>query len=781
MSGQPVDFELDPYVPFAIQEHRSRQRQEALALSRRGFIKIAGVAGGGLVLGFGAAVTPRQARAQAGSEVFEANPFVQIRPDNTVVIFSKNPDVGQGVKTAMPMIVAEELDVAWEQVVVEQADIDQSRYGMQMAGGSTSIPSNWMPLRQAGAAARAMLVAAAALELGVAESELTTDAGFVVHASSGRRLAYGDLAARAATLPVPNAASLELKDRSEWKLLGRRITGVDNEKIVTGQPLYGIDMQLPDMVYATLVKAPVIGARPVSANLDAVKALPGVRDAFVVEGMGNPIEFGVNTAAVLPGVAIVANSTWAAFKAAEALEVTWDETSGANDSWSGAVAEAARLAGEDGEQSLIDKGDVASAFASASTTAEGFYTYQFASHADLEPQNCTAWFRGDSIEIWAPTQTPTMAIPAVAELLGIPAENVTLHQLRGGGGFGRRLANDSVCEVAWIARQLGVPVKAQWSREDDMAFDYYRPGGFHSFRAAIDGQGRLAAWQDHFITFGRNGRPISSANLSPQEFPVNAVANARMTQTLLPSGIPSGPWRAPGSNALAFAIQSFLHECSVAAGRDHLEFLLEVFEGLGAPGAGRGGFGGGRGGPGGGRGGAGGGFGGLNRERAAAVARLAAEQAGWGRTMPEGRGLGLAFHFSHQGHFAEVAEVSVDNNRRLTVHRVTVAGDIGPIVNMSGAENQVQGSVIDALSTLMGLEITFENGRVEQTNFHRYPILRMRNAPVVDVHFIESDNSPTGVGEPAFPPAAPAICNAIYAATGQRVRTMPLTKEGYSI
>jgi isoquinoline 1-oxidoreductase beta subunit len=622
-----------------------------------------------------------------------------------------------------------------------------------------------MPLRQAGASARAMLVAAAALELSVDQGELSTDAGYVIHQASGRRMTYGDLADRAATLAVPDASSLILKDRSEWKLLGQRITGVDNLKIVTGQPLYGIDQQLPDMVYATLVKAPKIGARPVSANLDHVKSLPGIRDAFLVDGVGDPIEMPMNAAAVLPGVAIISNSTWAAFKAADELEVDWDASGAASDSWSDAVAQATQLGARNGAESLADKGDFDAAFANASTTAEGLYTYPFASHADLEPQNCTAWFKGDSIEIWAPTQTPTMAIPAVASLLGIPAERVTLHQLRGGGGFGRRLANDSVCEVAWIARELGVPVKAQWTREDDMMFDYYRPGGFHSFKAALDDQGKLTGWQDHFISFGRNGRPITAANLSPQEFPVNAVGNARITQSLLPSGMPTGYWRAPGSNAIAFAIQCFLAECSAAAGRDHLDFLLEVFAGVSPPRGGGGGFGGG----------------GLNPERAAAVTRRAAEEAGWGRQMPAGSGLGLAFHFSHQGHFAEVAEVSVDANRRLTVHKVTVAGDIGPVVNLSGAENQVQGSVIDGLSTLMGLEITFEGGQVEQKNFDRYPILRMSQAPEVAVHFIQSDNNPTGVGEPALPPVAPAICNAIFAATGHRVRTMPLTKEGYSI
>jgi isoquinoline 1-oxidoreductase beta subunit len=629
-----------------------------------------------------------------------------------------------------------------------------------------------MTLRQAGASARSMIVSAAALEWGVPEGEITTDAGFVVHAATERRAAYGAFADRAATLPVPDVQSLVLKERAQWKLLGKRVSGVDNRKIVTGQPLYGIDQRLPDMVYANLVKAPVIGAKPVSANLDHIKTLPGVKDAFVVERLGNPIDFGINTASLLPGIAIIANSTWSAFQAGKALEVTWDDTEASSDSWSGAVAEAKRMSAEQGAQSLSNKGDVDAAFASAKATPAGFYTYQFASHADLEPQNCTAWFKGDSIEIWAPTQTPTMAIPAIAQMLGLPNDKVTLHQLRGGGGFGRRLANDSVCEVAWIAKQLGVPVKAQWSREDDMSFDYYRPGGFHSFKAAIDQQGKLSAWQDHFITFGRNGRPVSAADLGAQEFPVNALANARLTQTLLPSGIPTGPWRAPGSNALAFAIQCFLHECSAAAGRDHLEFLLEVFDGLPAPGAGgRGGFGGGRGGFG----------GGPNRERAQAVIRLAAQEAGWGRSLPAGRGLGLAFHFSHQGHFAEVAEVSVDSNRKVTVHKVTVAGDIGPIVNMSGAENQAQGSVIDALSTLMGLEITFEGGRVEQRNFDRYPILRMSQAPEVAVHFIQSENNPTGVGEPAFPPAAPAICNAIFAASGQRVRTMPLTKEGFTI
>ena len=386
----------------------------------------------------------------------------------------------------------------------------------------------------------------------------------------------------------------------------------------------------------------------------------------------------------------------------------------------------------------------------AGKTVEALYTYHYVSHADLEPQNCTAWFKGDSIEIWAPTQTPQNAVDAVAALLGLPKDKVTLHQLRGGGGFGRRLANDSVCEAALISKQAGgIPVKVQWTREDDMAFDYYRPGGFHALKAAVDGAGKLAAWQNHFITFSMDGKaPVSRRDASTRPSSRRTCsANQRMLQSMIPSKIPTGPWRAPGSNVIAFCVQSFLHECAVAANRDYVDFLVDLMGEPRATSAGP--FGGG-----------------LHTGRAVNVIKAVAERAGWGKTMPAGRALGLAFHFSHQGHFAEVADVSVDASKKVTVHKVWVVADIGPIVNLSSAENQCQGSVIDALSTAMGLKITFENGRVEQTNFHQYPIVRIDKAPEIDVHFLDTDYAPTGCGEPAFPPAAPAIANAIFAATG---------------
>ena len=759
-------FTPDPYVPEFMQKIQAAAGAESAILSRRNFIKIGGVAGGGLVLALSLGPAARNAFAQTASNgTFTANPYVQIKSDGTVVLFAKNPEVGQGVKTSLPMIVAEELDADWQRVQVQQSEINVALYGPQFAGGSTSIPLNWDGLRRAGAVARAMLVSAAAKTWGVPEAELTTEASAVMHAATNRSLGYGELADVAATLPVPDAASIALKDPKDFRLLGRRITGVDNHKIVTGQPLFGIDQVVPGMVYATYHKAPAIGARVVSANLDHIRTLPGVKDAFIFGQQGDPVNFNPAAPAVLSGVAIIANSTWAAFQAKKQLEVTWDESEASSDSWTAAMTQAKELATKPGAKVLGEAGDVDAVFASADTakTVEAMYTYQYVSHADLEPQNCTAWFKGDSIEIWAPTQTPQSAIEGVAALLNLPKEKVTLHQLRGGGGFGRRLANDSVCEVAAISKQAGgIPVKAQWMREDDMAFDYYRPGGFHSFKAAVDKAGALSAWQDHFITFTRDGlNPVSAGTLSPQEFPANVVANNRMTQSMIASRIPTGPWRAPGSNAIAFAVQSFLHECAVAANRDYLEFLLEVMgePRLVVPNNPRV----------------------LHTGRAADVIKLAAEKAGWGREMPQGRALGLAFHFSHAGHFAEVADVSVDANRKLTVHKVWVVGDIGPIVNMSGAENQAQGSVIDGFSTAMGLQITFEKGRVEQSNFDKYPIVRIDKAPEVEVHFLQTDYSPTGVGEPALPPAAPAIANAIYAATGHRVRTLPFRAEGYTV
>jgi isoquinoline 1-oxidoreductase beta subunit len=729
-----------------IEQGTGATRVRACKLDRRTFLKLTGMAGGGLLLGF--QVT--DAHAAAASADFVPNAFLRISPKGQILIFSKGPEIGQGIKTAFPLIIAEELDAKWSDVVVEQAPVNPAVYGRQSAGGSRSIPDSWDQLRQAGAVARMMLVGAAAAFWKVPLDQCTTRDSAVWNGK--RSLKYGALVAKAADQPVPDPITVKLKQRPEYRLLGKSYTGVDNHKVVTGAPLFGIDQTLPGMKFAVYEKCPATGGKVRSANLDEIRKLPGVRDAFVIEGNGKPTE-------VMPGVAIIADTTWAAFQARKQLRVDWDESGASKDSWKGIVERAAQLGKQPtGEKTTIAVGDTAAALTGAAKTVNAFYTYPFVSHAPLEPQNCTAWAHDGIVEFWAPTQTADRALQTVSGALGVPVEQVKINQTRVGGGFGRRLMNDYVCEAGAIAQRVKFPVKLVWTREQDMAHDFFRPGGFHSLAGGLDASGKLVAWRNHFITFSSDGtNPVSGGNMPEQEFPAQNLPNYLLTQTMLPLGTPCGPWRAPRSCSVAWVIQSFLHELAVAGGRDHRDFLLEI---MGQPRLLPGG---------------------LNTGRAADVIRLATEKAGWGRKLADGHGMGLAFHFSHAGHFAEVAEVSVDQGKRVKLHRVVVAGDIGPIVNMSGAMNQSEGAVVDGFSTMLGLEVTMEGGRVEQSNFHQYPILRMPHHPKVEVHFLQSDNPPTGVGEPALPPVAPAICNAIFAATGQRVRTLPMSREGFSV
>lgn len=721
-------------------------------LGRRGFLKITGFAGAGLVLAF--STLPREARAQNAGQENTFNAFIKIAPDGEILIYSKAPEIGQGIKTVFPMIITEELDADWSHVRIEQAPIHPEVYGRQSAGGSNSIVQGWTQHRHAGATARAMLISAATRRLNVPESELSAEDSMVIHAPSGRRLAYGELANEAATLAVPDPESLTLKPRAEWKLLGTRVPRIDNFAVVTGTENFGIDQVLPNMVYATYTKCPAVGGRVAAADVDTVRSMPGVFDAFVIEGNGNEAQ-------LMSGVAIVANSTWSAIKAKRALNVSWDESNAGKDSWSAAMQQASALGGTSGPETLFDIGNAEAALADAAQVMEASYDYPFVSHAPLEPQNCTAWFHDGIAEFWVPTQAGDRVLPQIAEWLDLPEERVIIHQGRVGGGFGRRLLNDFMFEAIAISQRVGAPVKLQWTREDDFAHDFYRVGGFHHFKAGLDEAGKLIAWDDHFISFSNDGvGPVAGGDFRHYQ-PGPLLPNFRVTQTLLPLKTRCGPWRAPRSNAIAFAEQSFLHELSTQAGRDHLEFLLEI---MGEP-----------------RWLEPGNRGALNTGRAAGVIRLAAEQAGWGRPMPAGRALGLSFYFCHNGHVAEIAEVSVDTARNVTVHKVTVAADIGPVLNMSGAEAQAQGAVLDGLSTMQGLEITIENGRVQQANFDNYPIMRIAGAPEVDVHFIQSDFDPTGFGEPALPPLAPAVCNAIFSASGIRIRSLPLTKSNFTL
>jgi isoquinoline 1-oxidoreductase beta subunit len=726
------------------------------ALGRRGFLKLAGA--GGLVLAF--SLDTRGAVAQ-GADAGKLNAFVRIAPDNSVTVVSKGPEIGQGIKTAFGLIIAEELDADWNHVTVDQAPIDAKTYGYQGAGGSTSIPRGWDQLRQAGAAARAMLIAAAAKQWNVPAGECSASASTVVHTTSGRKLTYGALANAAGAMPVPDPASLTLKTRADYKLLGKRYTGVDNLEVVTGKPLFGIDVQLPGMLYANYVKCPAVGGKVKSANLDAIKKLPGVVDAFVLEGNGNPAQ-------LMPGIAIIAKSTWAAFKAKAALKVEWDESAASKDSTSQAAAKAKAL-GPQLPTPAVNNGDVDAAFASGKVV-EAAYDYAMVSHQQLEPQVTTAWWHDGTMEMWTPSQMAGPGLTQVANLLSLPEQKVVVHQTRAGGGFGRRLTNDYMCEAAAIAQKVNAPVKLQWKREDDFAHDFFRVGGYHFLKGAVDKSGKLSAVQHHLVSFSADGnRPVAGGGRSNNAFPTDMAPNVRYAVSLMPLQIPCGAMRAPTDNTQMFVAGSFLHELSLAAGRDHVAFLLEWFNRpLAAPQAAPGApppdptraF---------------------NPQRAAGVLKLAAEKSGWGKKLPAGSGLGIAFSCAYGGHVAQAVELSVDAKKHITVHKITVAVDIGPVINLSGAENQAQGGAIDALSTAMGLEVGMENGRIRQANFNDYPILRMRSAPPVDVSFIQSDFRPSGLGEPCVPPLAAALGNAIFAATGERLRSMPFKRAGYTI
>ncbi len=718
--------------------------------SRRQFLRVSSVAGAGLVLATRWDPLAGQASEDAAA-AFVPNAFIRIAPDGTVTITAQNPEIGQGVKTMLPMLIAEELDVEWSAVRVEQADLDTGRYQNQWAGGSTATPSHYTPMRRAGAAARAMLVAAAARRWGVPEIDCTTEAGVVHHRPSGRRAGYGELVDLAAEVPPPDLDTVRLKDPRAFRIVGTRVPGVDNHAIVTGQKLYGIDVERPGMLYAVFEKCPVFGGGVASANLDEVRAAPGVRHAFVVEG-------GTALNGLLGGIAIVADTWWAAKQARERLRVTWNEGATASQGSAAFEARAAVLAREPAQRVLRRDGDVDAALAGAARRVEAAYAYPFLAHAPLEPQNCTAHFSNGRMEIWAPSQTPDSGRQLVARTLGLRVEDITIHLTRIGGGFGRRLNNDYMVEAARIAREVGVPVKLLWTREDDLRHDFYRPAGWHYFTGGVDARGRVVAWRDRFVSFGEGDRFAASAGISPNEFPAAFIAHFALEASVMPSGVPTGALRAPGSNGIAFAVQSFIDELAHAGGRDPLELRLELLrnaeQGDGQGQAPR-----------------------LVASRMRGVLEAAGRVAGWGRTrLPRGTGRGIACHFSHRGYFAEVVQATVRSGE-LTVDRVWAVGDIGSqVINPSNAENQVQGAVLDGIGEALAQEITIAGGRTVQSNFHDFPLLRLTQAPPVEVHFLRTDYPPTGLGEPALPPAVPALTAAIFAATGVRVRTLPVSQ-----
>lgn len=736
----------------------SRRDARHCDVTRRDFLRVTALAGGGLLIGAHIDASGLAALAgdapgtgtDTGAADATLNVFIRIDPDGTVTIQAKNPEIGQGVKTMLPMLIAEELDVAWEQVRVEQASFDPTAFQGQFAGGSNATPQNWLPMRRVGAQARAMLVAAAAERWSVPSDECRTRSGVVHHDASGRSATYADLADAASGITQPDPDGLMLKDPSEFTIIGTSVRNVDNHAIVTGAPQYGIDFTLPGMLYAQFAKCPVFGGKVVEANLDEIRAMPGVRHAFIVEG-------GDSLSGLLDGVAIVAERWWQARTARNALQVRWDEGPTASQSSQGFRNAAGELFEQPAERELRRDGDVEAALEGAAAVVEAEYEYPFLSHAPLEPQNCTAHYHDGHMEIWAPTQTPQSGHRLVAQTLELDPDDITIHLFRIGGGFGRRLSNDYMVEAARIAREIEEPVKLLWTREDDMRHDFYRPAGYHRLHGGVDADGRLVAWRNHFVSFGSDGRFASSASVSANEFPAGFVPDFTLETSLIPFGIPTGALRAPGSNGLAFVYQSFTDELAHAAGHDPIDFRLALLDQAGAD-------------P------------GLDPQRARGVLERVRDVSGWGSgSLPVGTGRGVAFHFSHRGYFAEVVQVTVSREGELVIDRVWAVGDVGSqIINPGYAEHQAQGAVIEGLSQALAQEITIVEGRTEQSNFHNFPLLRIHQAPPVEVHFMTTDHAPTGMGEPPLPPAIPALCNAIHAATGIRVRSLPISNHDLS-
>ncbi len=702
-----------------------------LTTNRRNFLKLTATIGGGLMLGFASSEAEAESviflsdKGLEGPDLVNFNNYLSISPDGVVTIFSPNPELGQNIKTSFPMVVAEELDADWTKVKVVQAALDK-KFDRQLTGGSGAVPHSWERLRKAGATARQMLVQAAAVRLNVPVASLSTSNGFVLHAESGKKLSYGELASDAGNIPVPT--EVKLKDKKDFKLIGTFVRNVDNHDMFTGKPLYGIDFYREGMLTAMIQRPLSFGMKVKSVDSAAAKAMPGIVDVVVFKN----------------NVAVVGKSTWQVSKARKLLKIEYEKEGAIESSADHDKLFKDLLESKTAETRRKD-GDVDMAFKNAAKIVRSEYQCPFLPHNPMEPMNFFAHVRPDGVELVGPTQTPEMARGEVAKLLGISPELITLQLTRLGGGFGRRLKADYVVEAAELSNLIKAPVKVIWTREDDMGGGSYRPAVRYRFEAALDAAGNITGYK-------LRGVGINVGNCTREDnFPAGAVENLLIESVEHKSPITTGAWRAPVTNFLAYAEQSFIDEVAAAAGKDPVQFRLSLLDkAKNSPtGAIK-----------------------YDIDRFRSVINLAAEKSGWGTKKYQG----FSVYFSHRSYVAQVAEVEMTKGKPV-VKKIYAAADCGIVINLSGAHQQIRGGIVDGMGHAMYGNITFKDGAAEQKNFNSFRLIRLKEVPEIDVHFVDNGIDPTGLGEPALPPTGGAVANALFKATGKRLRNQPFMNQ----
>ncbi len=714
--------------------------------NRRSFLKISAAAGGGMLIGFSwftGCTSDKKINEQIAipNEWYDINGFIKIGDTGLVTIYSPNPEIGQNVRTSMPMIVAEELDVDWAHVIVEQAPLNPAIYKNQMAGGSQSIRRGWDALRMAGATGRRMLLEAAAKAWQVPVSDLTVSKGIIKDKNSDRTIGYGEVASKAVGMEIPE--EVELKDVKDFKIISSSKKNVDGKKIVTGKPLFGLDFQREGMQLAMIQHPPAFGMTLKDFNEAEIKSMPGIKDAFAID-ITVPEPGWFDERGFLQLVAIVGDNTWQLIKAKKALKVNWEVTGKLESSEYHNKALDNALNSDKARQSRKD-GNPEAAFKKATKVVERTYSCPFIAHNTLEPMNFFAHVKENEVELIGPTQTPQALETSVSKLLDIPIENITVDMTRMGGGFGRRLYVNFGVEAAAISKKTGTPIKLIYTREDDMTRGTYRPAYKSKYKAGLDEDNNL-------IAFSVRGAGLPESPIFPNRFPAGAVANYLAEEMSLETNITTGAWRAPRSNFTAAAEQSFLDEVAELAGKDPIDFRLELLErAIKNPVGEKNDY---------------------DAERYAGVLKLVREKSNWGESEP-GVYRGVAAYFCHNTYVAEVFDMVLENNEP-KIKKVWCAVDCGIVINRDAAINMMQGSVIDGAGHAMYSQLTFKDGSTSEMNFDKYQLMRYSQAPkAIEVFFVESEIAPTGLGEPGLPPAIAALANALYKATGKRYYNQP--------